>query len=82
MIIKLDMANAVDRVKHYFLYKVLLSFGFSTNFFNLIKACIGKSWIDPLVNGITDSYFPTLEGNKERLSPLSFSLHSDGRFVE
>ena len=49
MIIKLDMANAFDWVKHSFLFKVLLSFGFSSNFVNLIKACITKPWIAPLV---------------------------------
>jgi len=32
MLIKLDMANAFDRVNHLFLCKVLLSFGFSQHF--------------------------------------------------
>ena len=57
MIIKLDMANAFDQVKHSFLFKALLSFGFSTNFVNLIKACISNPWIAPLVNGIPTNYF-------------------------
>ena len=57
MIIKLDMENAFDRVKNSFFYKVLLSFGFSSNFVNLIKACIEKPWIAPLVNGKPTSYF-------------------------
>ena len=39
MLIKLDMKNAFDRVKLPFLYDVLLSFGFSSEFVNLIKAC-------------------------------------------
>ena len=51
MLLKLDMANAYDRVKLSFLYKVLLSFGFSPAFVNLIKACTDKPWIAPLVNG-------------------------------
>ena len=42
MLIKLDMANAFDRVKFSFLYSVLRSFGFSPAFINLIKACIDK----------------------------------------
>ena len=57
MIIKLDMVNAFDLVKHSFLFKVLLSFGFSSHFSNLIKACITKSWIAPLVNGRPTNYF-------------------------
>jgi hypothetical protein len=32
MAIKLDMANAFDRVEHKFLFKVLQKFGFSQNF--------------------------------------------------
>ena len=51
MIIKLDMKNAFDRVKLSFLYKVLLTFGFSLDFVSLIKACTEKPWIAPLING-------------------------------
>ena len=51
MLIKLDMANAFDGVKLLFLYRVLHAFRFSYGFVNLIKACTGKLWIDPLVNG-------------------------------
>ena len=47
MLIKLDMANAFDRVKHSFLFSVLHSFGFSSAFLNLIKACIHNPWIAP-----------------------------------
>ena len=41
MLIKLDMKNAFNQVKHSYLYKVLSSFGFSKDFISLIK-----SWID------------------------------------
>jgi hypothetical protein len=51
MLIKLDMANAFDRVKLSFLYQVLLSFGFEQEFVNLIQACTHSPWIAPLVNG-------------------------------
>jgi hypothetical protein len=51
MLIKLDMANAFDRVKLSFLYQVLLSFGFEQEFVNLIKSCTNSPWIAPLVNG-------------------------------
>ena len=42
MLIKLDMKNVSDRVKLSYLYQVLLSFGFSYEFVQLIKACIDK----------------------------------------
>ena len=51
MIIKLDRKNAFDRVNLSFLYDVLLSFGFCSEFVNLIKACTDGPWIAPLVNG-------------------------------
>jgi len=52
MLIKLDMANSFDRVNRSFLYKVLLSYGFSPHFVNLITACTHNPWISPLVNGL------------------------------
>jgi hypothetical protein len=48
MLIKLDMANAFDRVKLSFLYQVLLTFGFEQEFVNLIQACTHSPWIDTL----------------------------------
>ena len=51
------MKNAFDRVKLSFLYEVLLSFGFFPEFVNLIKACIDKPWIAPLVNGRPTDFF-------------------------
>ena len=57
MLIKLDMANAFDWVKLSFLYKVLLSFGFSSAFVNLIKSGIDKPWIYPLENGDLPNIF-------------------------
>eukprot|EP00253_Pinus_taeda_P005207 PITA_05207 len=40
MIIKLDMANAFDRVNHHFLKEVLRKFGISNNFISIIMECI------------------------------------------
>ena len=60
MLIKLDMKNVFDRVKLPFLYEVLLSFGFSPEFMNLIKACTDRPWIAPLVNG-RPIYFSKLQ---------------------
>ena len=65
MLIKLDMSNAFDRVKFSYLYKVLLSFGFSPSFVNLIKAYTDKPWIAPLVNGRPASYFQATRGIRQ-----------------
>lgn len=51
MLIKLDMANDFNRVRHFFLLQVLSAFCFNSEFIKLIKACIGEPCIAPLVNG-------------------------------
>ena len=51
MVVKLDLANAFDRVQYSFLFDVLHKFGFGIEFINWIRACITKPWIAPLVNG-------------------------------
>ncbi len=64
MLIKLDMANAFDRVNHSFLIKILLSFGFSLHFVHLINPCIDNPWIAPLVNGRPSNFFQARRGIK------------------
>ena len=77
--INLDMENAFDRVEHSFLFKFILSFGFSSNFVNLIKACIEKPWIAPLVNGRPTNYFQASRGIRQGcpLSPFLYILMAD-----
>eukprot|EP00253_Pinus_taeda_P032328 PITA_32328 len=79
MLIKLDMANTFDWANLSFLFKVLLSFGFSSNFVNLIKACTEKPWIAPLVNGKLVNYFQAFRGIRQGcpLSPFLFILMAD-----
>ena len=55
--IKLDMANAFDRVNHFFLFEIMLKMGFSKNFCRWIKACVSSPWIVPLVNGRHAGFF-------------------------
>ena len=57
MAIKLDMANAFDRVNHFFLFEIMSKFVFSKRFVRWVKACISRSWIAPLVNGRTSKFF-------------------------
>lgn len=42
MVIKLDLTNAFDRVKHDFLFTVMEKFGFSKTFTSWVKSCIAS----------------------------------------
>ena len=57
MVVKLDLANAFDRVSHPFLFQVMLRFGFAPEFVSWVKACISKPWIAPLINGRAAPFF-------------------------
>ena len=61
-LIKLDMENTFDRVRISFLYKVIRSFGFSSTFVNLIKACTYKPQIAPIINGRPTHFFQAIRG--------------------
>jgi len=57
MVIKLDLPNAFDRVRHDFLFSVMEKFGFSKALITWVKACIASPWIAPLVNGRSTEFF-------------------------
>lgn len=63
MVVKLDLVNAFNRVKHSFLLKVLHKFGFGENFINWIWACISEPWIVPSINGRAANFFKPREGS-------------------
>jgi len=79
MLIKLDMANAFDKVNHSFLLQVLRSFGFSPQFIKLIKACISCPWISPMVNSRPTSFFQAHHRLRQGcpLSPFLYILMAD-----
>jgi hypothetical protein len=78
MIIKLDLANAFDRVNHSFLFEVMKKFGFDQAFVNWIKACIGSPWIAPMVNGRVTKLFHASRGLRQGcpLSPLLYAIQA------
>lgn len=74
MVIKLDLANTFDMVRHDFLFAVMTKMGFSINFINWVKACIASPWIALLVNGRSTEFFYSFQGIKTRLSAVPASL--------
>ncbi|XP_059067486.1 uncharacterized protein LOC131858304 [Cryptomeria japonica] len=51
MLIKLDIRKVYDMVDREFLFQVLNKFGFSKEWINWVRACIGGVWTSALVNG-------------------------------
>eukprot|EP00253_Pinus_taeda_P035966 PITA_35966 len=78
MVIKLDLANAFDRVKHEFLFMVMKKMGFSSAIIKWIKACIASPWIAPLVNGRPSDFFQASRGLRQGcpLSPLLYAIQA------
>jgi hypothetical protein len=64
MIMKLDLENSFDRVRHVFLFQVLQKYGFNASFIQWIKACIGTPWITPLSMAEKQISFRQLGGSR------------------
>jgi len=75
MIVKLDLANAFDRVRHDFLFQVMQKFGFNAYFIQWIKACIGSPWIALLINGRATNFLKASRGIRQGC-PLSHLLYA------
>jgi hypothetical protein len=74
MVVKIDMENTFDRVKHNFLLSSLQAYDFSENFMSWNKACINNPWISPLLNGHPKKLFKASRGLHQGF-PLSPSLY-------
>jgi len=79
MIIKLDMANAFDRVNHQFLKAVLGKFGISDTFISRIMECISFPWTAPLINGRPSNFFRSSRGLRQGcpLSPFLYIIMAE-----
>jgi len=79
MIIKLDMANAFDRVSHQFLKATLEKIGISSTFISRIMECISLPWTAPLINGRPSNYFRSSRGLKQGcpLSPFLYIIMAE-----
>lgn len=78
IVIKLDLENAFDRVRHDFLFTVMKKMGFSITFINWVKACIASPWIVSLVNGRSTDFFNASRGLRQGcpLSPLLYAIQA------
>ena len=78
MVVKIDLANAFDRVSHPFLLKVMERYGFDANFISWVKACIKLPWIAPLINGRPSVFFQAMHGLRQGcpLSPLLYAIQA------
>ena len=79
MAIKMDLANAFDRLRHSFILLVLKKFGFPPIFINQVQSCIKSPWIAPLINGRPSEFFKASRGIRQgcqtsirRISPRYF----------
>lgn len=78
MVIKLDLENAFDRVKHDFLFIVMKKMGFSPAIINWVKSCIASPWIAPLVNGRPSDFFQASRGLRQGCPffPLLYAIQA------
>jgi len=79
MVVKLDMENAFDRVKHSFLFLVPKVHGFSEDFINWIRACFIMPWVSSLLNEHPSNFFKANRGLCQGfpLSPFLYILLAD-----
>ena len=72
MVVKIDIADAFDRVRHAFLLHVMRKFGFNPAFIRWVKDYISEPWIAPLINGRVAGVFKTSRGLCQRC-PISYT---------
>lgn len=76
IIIKMDIADAFDRVSLPYLVAVLKKLGFSKEIIEVIQARITTPWIAPLINGRPSEFFQSTRGLRQGcpLSPFLYII--------
>ena len=78
MVVKIDLANEFNRVCHFFLFQVMLRYGFDPSFIRWVKACISNPWISPLINERAITLFQASGGLRKGLllPPLLYEIQA------
>lgn len=77
MVIKLDLANAFDRVRYSFLFQVMETFGFEVPFISWIKAYIISPLDCTTSQWQTNKYFSRHQRYKARIPFIPSSVYSN-----
>ena len=72
MVVKIDIADTFDRLRHAFLLHFMRKFGFNPAFIRWVKAYISEPWIAPLINGRVAGVFKLSRGLCQGC-PLSYT---------
>lgn len=60
--VKIDLANAYDKLEWSFIFRTFKYFKFPPNITNLMMSCVSSSTISVLVNGIKTDFFSPSKG--------------------
>jgi hypothetical protein len=82
MVIKLDMENAFDRVRHNLFFSIWQDLDLSTDFLAWISSCIWDPWISPMINGRPTEFFRISIGLRQGFPFIPPPLHPDGRSIK